>query len=153
MQQLIEILVNIIHQLQITQDGNLPSKICVKCANLLIMWNDLVLNCIETDKKLTNVLEFSDQYYEMKLRRKKDREKEEFEKVLHDVLEKNNDSNKSKQIHDVQLNPFPSSQVEYIYENPNVQIAQAEFIIESGNADDNIHETTSEVEDGENDIR
>lgn len=140
--------------MQITQDGNLPSKICVKCANLLIMWNDLVLNCIETDKKLTNVLEFSDQYYEMKLRKIKDREKEEFEKVLHDVLEKNNDSNKSNRLHDVlQLDSFQSSQVEYVFENQNVQIVQDELVMESVNVDDDIHETTSEVEDGDNDKR
>ena len=37
---------------QVTETDTLPIHICYQCASTLIAWHDLVISCVEADKKL-----------------------------------------------------------------------------------------------------
>jgi Zinc-finger associated domain (zf-AD). len=37
---------------QVTETDSLPQQMCYQCASTLIAWHDLVISCLEADKKL-----------------------------------------------------------------------------------------------------
>lgn len=37
---------------QVTETDSLPQQMCYQCASTLIAWHDLVISCVEADKKL-----------------------------------------------------------------------------------------------------
>lgn len=37
---------------QVTETDSLPQHMCYQCASTLIAWHDLVISCLEADKKL-----------------------------------------------------------------------------------------------------
>ncbi|PNF18793.1 hypothetical protein B7P43_G01649, partial [Cryptotermes secundus] len=38
--------------IKVTETDNLPQQMCYQCASTLIAWHDLVISCVEADKKL-----------------------------------------------------------------------------------------------------
>lgn len=40
---------------QVTETDSLPQQMCYQCASTLIAWHDLVISCVEADKKLREV--------------------------------------------------------------------------------------------------